>query len=122
MRKTPLTRMQEEFGSKEKLVDKIVDVVERGEEDKDSLRKRLLGASNTKLMHLLRIATEIKEMGGKEKLVETILAQRGRVKDQDYRARLLSWPPARLLDLHRAHARRPAPAPRTRGKKKGRAA
>jgi len=126
MKKTPLVRVNEEFGGKEKLVDTIVDVAERGDEDKAALRKRLLAASNTKLMRLLRIATEVKQIGGKEKLVDAILAQSNRAKDKDYRARLMVWSPGRLLDLHHARARTspPAPAPtrKTTGKKKGKAA
>ena len=124
MKKTPLTRVNEEFGGKDKLVDKIVDVAERGDEDKDALRKRLLAASNTKLMRLLGIATEVKQIGGKEKLIDAILAQEGRAKDKDYRARLMAWSPGRLLDLHHTRQRPPTPTKTTRttSKKKGKAA
>ena len=43
----PLARVKEEFGGKDKLVDKIVGVLDSGDESKDELRKRLLGVSNT---------------------------------------------------------------------------
>ena len=59
--KNPLARVKEEFGGKDKLVDKIVGVLETSEdESKDELRKRLLGVSNTKLIRLHSVATRTK--------------------------------------------------------------
>ena len=49
LKQSPLARVKEEFGGKDKLVDKIVGVLDSGDESKDELRKRLLGVSNTKL-------------------------------------------------------------------------
>jgi hypothetical protein len=114
MKKTPLTRVSDEFGGKEKLVDAIVDVVERGDEEKASLRKRLLAASNTKLMRLLQTAQEVKNLGGRDKLVDAVAEKQGKAKDKDFRTRLESYTIGRLLDMYRVGSRngRPAPAPK----------
>jgi len=103
---TPFQRVQQLHGGKEQLVDKITDVLERGEESKEDLKKRLQSSSNTKLLRLLEAATELKDrFGTREKLVDAILAKMGRAKDADFRTKLLAWTPARLLDLHRARER-----------------
>ena len=103
---TPFQRVQQLHGGKEQLVDKITDVLERGEESKEDLKKRLQSSSNTKLLRLLEAATELKDrFGTREKLVDAILAKMGRAKDADFRKKLLAWTPARLLDLHRSKER-----------------
>jgi len=103
--KSPFITVNEKHGSKEKLVDAIVGVLERGDEDKDALKKRLQTSSNSKLLRLLATATEVRErFGSKEKLVDAILKARGRQQDAAYRQRLLTYSPARLLDLHRPRA------------------
>ena len=103
---TPFQKVQQLHGGKEQLVDKITDVLERGEESKDDLKKRLQSSSNTKLLRLLETATELKDrFGTKEKLVDAILTKLGRKQDADYRKKLLAWSPGRLLDLHRAKER-----------------
>src|SRR5262249_45727520 len=101
MKKTPLTRVNDEFGGKGKLVDAIVDAVERGDEDKASLKKRLLAASNTKLMRLLQTAKQVKEVGGKAKLLDAVAERHGKAKDKDYRTRLEGYTIGRLLDMYR---------------------
>lgn len=100
--KTPLVQVNEQHGGKEKLVDKLLALLDRGEESKDEFRLRLLGASNTKLLRLFSVSTEIKEkFGSREKLVEALLGLMNRAKDADYREKLASYSPTRLLDLHR---------------------
>jgi hypothetical protein len=126
MKKTPLTKVNDEFGGKEKLVDAIVAVLERGDEDKDALRRRLLAASNTKLLRLHGVAAAVKEHGGKAKLIESILKLSNRSKDEGYKARLSAYTPARLLDIYgtmdRAQKRgSPTPAGKS-AKRKGKAA
>jgi hypothetical protein len=101
--KTPMQQIKEQHGGKEKLVDKLLGLLERGEEAKDELRARLLKASNTKLMRLFTTTNEIKDrFGDKEKLVDSILGLMNRVKDKDYRDKLLSLGTHRLLDLYRS--------------------
>ena len=62
-KKSPLARVKDEFGGKDKLVDKIVGVLDSGDESKDDLRKRLLGVANGKLIRLHSVATRIKDGG-----------------------------------------------------------
>ncbi len=103
---SPLQQVTEKHGGKEKLVDKLLGLVDRGEESKDDLRTRLLSASNAKLLRLFAVTTEMKEkFGSKEKLVDALLGLMNRVKDGDYREKLLSLAPTRLLDLYRSRHR-----------------
>lgn len=97
--KSPLAQVKDEFGGKDKLVDKIVGLLDGGDEPKDDLRRRLLGAANGKLIRLHRIATEVKQIGGKEKLAATAAGELGRSKDKDYVAKLETYSSGRLLDL-----------------------
>jgi hypothetical protein len=100
---SPLQQVTEKHGGKEKLVDKLLGIIERGEEAKDELRTRLLSASNSKLLRLFAVSTEMKEkFGGKDKLVDALLGLLNRAKDGDYREKLLSLSPTRLLDLYRS--------------------
>jgi hypothetical protein len=103
----PLQQVTEQHGGKEKLVDKLLGLVDRGEEPKDELRARLLSASNTKLLRLYAVTTEIKEkFGGKDKLVDAILGLMKRTRDGDYRDKLMSLSPTRLIDLYRSRQKR----------------
>ena len=95
----PLARVKEEFGGKDKLVDKIVGVLDSGDESKDELRKRLLGVSNTKLVRLFSVATRTKQAGGHDKLVATTADKLKRAKDKDYVAKLEEFSNGRLLDM-----------------------
>jgi hypothetical protein len=102
----PLARVKEEFGGKDKLVDKIVGVLDSGDESKDELRKRLLGVSNTKLIRLFSVATKTKQVGGHDKLVATTAEKLNRSKDKDYVAKLEDYSNGRLLDVLSAAERR----------------
>ena len=102
-KKTPLQQVTEQHGGKEKLVDKLVGMLnKREDESKDEFRRRLLAAPNTKLLKHFNVMTTVKDrFGGKDKLVDAILELMSRPKDKDYREKLLSYSPVRLLDLHR---------------------
>ena len=114
----PLARVKEEFGGKDKLVDKIVGVLDSGDESKDELRKRLLGVSNTKLIRLFSVATKTKQAGGHDKLVTSTAEKLNRAKDKDFVAKLDSYSDGRLLDvLGAAERRNGAAAPKTDGAK-----
>ena len=107
MSKTPLKRVTEEHGSKEALLDKVVAVLEHGDESKDEVKARLKGAANAKLLRLLDVGSAVKErFGSKDKLVDALLTLENHAKDKDYKTKLLGWSPARLLDRHDAVARR----------------
>jgi hypothetical protein len=98
--------VKEQFGGKDKLVDKIVGVLDSGDESKDELRKRLLGVSNTKLIRLFSVATKTKQAGGHDKLVTTTAEKLNRAKDKDYVAKLEDYSNGRLLDVLSAAERR----------------
>jgi hypothetical protein len=118
LKTSPLARVKEEFGGKDKLVDKIVGVLDSGDESKDELRKRLLGVSNTKLIRLFSVATKTKQAGGHDKLVATTAEKLNRAKDKDYVAKLESYSAGRLLDvLSSAERRSGAAVPKTDGAK-----
>jgi hypothetical protein len=99
VKKTPLARVKDEFGGKDKLVDKIVGVLDSGDESRDDLRKRLLGVSNTKLIRLHLVATKTKAAGGHDKLASETAEKLGRAKDKDYLAKLGTLSNGRLLDI-----------------------
>jgi hypothetical protein len=96
---SPLARVKEEFGGKDKLVDKLVGLVDAGEESKDDLRKRLLGAANKKLLRLHGVATKVKAQGGHDKLAAAAAASVGHGKDKDFVAKLESFSNGRLVDM-----------------------
>jgi hypothetical protein len=105
-KKAPLALVTEQFGGKDKLVDKLVGLLET-DQTKEDLRKKLLPVSNRKLLRLLRVATAVKEShGSREKLVAATAAALGRTKDKDYVAKLESLSTGRLLDLATTAERR----------------
>jgi len=99
LKKSPLSRVKDEFGGKDKLVDKIVGVLDAGDLSKDDLRKKLLGVANGKLIRLHAVATRTKEAGGHDKLAETIADKLKRSKDKDYVNKLGEYSNGRLLDM-----------------------
>lgn len=105
---SPLAIVKEKFGSKDKLVDKIVDLLAKdAEESKDDMRKRLLGVANQKLLHLHQVATTTQEKyGSHDKLVEATAGALGVSKDKDQVAKLGQYSDARLLDIERTARKR----------------
>ena len=102
--KSPLELVNEKFGGKDKLVDKLVGLLE-ADESKEDLRKRLLAVANKKLLRLHRVASTVKETyGSREKLVDAAIAARS--KDKDFRTRLESYSSSRLVDIARVSERR----------------
>jgi hypothetical protein len=102
-KKSPLQRTKDEFGSKEKLVDKLVSVlasIAKSDEDKEDLKGRLLAASNKKLLKLMEMGSTVKEKyGSVEKLAEAAAKALGRAKDAPYVAKLQALSPSKLLEL-----------------------
>jgi hypothetical protein len=99
LKKSPLERVKDEFGGKDKLVDKIVGVLDAGDLSKDELRKKLLGVANGKLIRLHSVATRTKQAGGHDKLVAATAEKLRHGKDKDYVAKLDGYSDAKLLDL-----------------------
>ena len=105
-KKTPLAQVNDTFGGKDKLVDKLVSFLE-SDEAKDEVRKRLLSVSNSKLLHLHEVASMVKEeYGSRDKLLDAAAQALGRAKDKDYKAKLESYSTAKLLDVTRIAERR----------------
>lgn len=105
--KSPLQTVNEAHGGKEKLVDKVMDLIEKGEEEASELRQRLLTASNKKLLRLLRISETIRQKyGSADKLAAVVANALGRAKDNDYVKKLGEYSPARLLDMAQALEKR----------------
>ena len=109
-KKSPLARTKDEHGTKEKLVDKLVTLlnqVTKVEGDKDELKARLLAASNKKLLKLFAMGSEIREkFGSVEKLAETTAGALGRAKDAPYVTKLKALSPGKLLDLFHSAEKR----------------
>jgi hypothetical protein len=102
--KSPLELVNEKFGGKDKLVDKLVGLLE-SDEPKEELRKRLLAVANGKLLRLHRVASTVKETyGSRDKLLDAAVA--ARAKDKDFRARMESFSSSRLVDIARIAERR----------------
>jgi hypothetical protein len=109
-KKSPLARQKDEHESKEKLVDRVISLlgsIAKSDEDKDSLKARLLAASNKKLLRLHDVSNEIKsKYGSVDKLVEAVGAALGRAKDAPYLAKLKTYTPSRLMELLKSAEKR----------------
>jgi hypothetical protein len=102
MKKAPLQKVKERFGSKEKLVDEILGLLKRGEGSKDELKNTLRTQSNSKLLTLHKRETHLRDLGGREKVTESILqARMGKEKkeDRDYRKHIENFSTGQLLTL-----------------------
>jgi hypothetical protein len=104
--KNPLALVNEKFGGKDKLVDKLVSLLE-SDESKDELRKKLLGAANKKLLRLHDIASVVKEKyGSRDKLLQAAADGQGRGKDKDFVAKLEGFSTPRLVDVAKVSERK----------------
>src|SRR3954462_5240199 len=104
--KSPLEEVNDKFGGKDKLVEKLVGLLE-SDEPKEELRKRLLAVANRKLLRLHGVASLVKEKyGSREKLLEQLATPTGRAKDKDYKTRLESFTTPRLVDAVKVAERR----------------
>lgn len=116
MAKSPLTLVKEKFGDKEKLVAALEQFT--GEDlwvNRTNQAKGLAHVSNTKLLRLHAVFTEVKEkFGTRAKLIDAILEIMKRSKDAGWRTRLEAYPVPRLYDLYKSTAKRAkgAPAPK----------
>lgn len=101
MKKAPLFLVKQQFGTKEKLVEAVRSLasndlwIDRANDDKG-----LDCVSNAKLLRLHALLTDVKSrFGSRERLVEAILAQQKRTRDEGYKTRLLRQSLPRLFDL-----------------------
>jgi hypothetical protein len=107
-KETPLQAVKRRFGTKEKLVDSIADVVRGASEEAAEAKERIKTLSNKKLLRLAEISQTMKDQygGSKDKLVEALSQSLGRAKDGDYVNKLRTFSTGRLLDMKRAADRR----------------
>jgi hypothetical protein len=109
-KKSPLARTKDEHESKEKLVDRLLGLlgsISKTDDDKESLKAKLLAASNKKLLRLHEVSNEIKsKYGSIDKLAEAVGTTLGRAKDAPFVDKLKSYSPARLLDLLKSAEKR----------------
>lgn len=99
-KKTPLQLVKDQYGSKDKLIDAVVALVDRDEgETEDEHRKRLKYVSNAKLLHLQAVAQVAHNLGGRDGMVDKVLAWKGQPKDNEYRDALKRLSLGRLVDL-----------------------
>ena len=104
--KSPLEEVNDKFGGKDKLVEKLVGLLE-SDEPKEELRKKLLAVANKKLLRLHGVASLVKEKyGSRDKLLEQLATSTGRAKDKDYRTRLETFTTPRLVDAVKIAERR----------------
>ena len=105
---TPLQAVKRLYQSKEKLIEKVVDVAREADEEKDEVVQRLSTVSNKKLLRLAEVGKVLKDRygGSKDKLVAAVTQAVGKAKDKDYVSRLSSYSAARLLDLAQSAERR----------------
>jgi len=95
---TPKQRVNSAFGSKEALVDEIMQLI--GESDGDA-KRRLMKVSNLRLMSHHRNATRmVNEFGSRDGVVSAILQLRfpKGPSDEHVEAKLRSYSPWRLMD------------------------
>lgn len=108
MKKTPLKRVNEEFGSKDKLVEELLVFIKRpADTTKDEMKKKLRAQSNRKLLMLLAREQAVKQTyGNRDKLIDAIVkAGMGKEKSEDkvYRRRLATLTTGQLLNLARRY-------------------
>ncbi len=121
--KSPLSVVKEKFGGKDKLVEKLVGLLPSEDLSKDALKKRLLGAANSKLLRLHGVATAVNETyGSQDKMVAAAAAAMGRTKDKDYVAKLSDFAVARLYDVTRVAEKRAKRAAAAKAKAPAKAA
>jgi hypothetical protein len=106
--KSPLSIVKERFQDKDGLLKAVRELttdelwVDRLDADKG-----LDSISNKKLLRLHTVLSEVKsKFGSRDKLVEAILSQEKRPKDDGYKSRLSRFSTPRLFDQYTAGAKR----------------
>ena len=98
---TPLHTVKNDFGSKEALVEKLVPLLDRQENENDGeFKERLLRVSNRKLLRLWEREQVLRDQyTNREALVDQIVEAKLGRSDSDFRARLLGMSTGRLLSM-----------------------
>ena len=97
--KSPLKRMKDEFGSKDKLVTEVLTALKQFASKEEGLEAKLKKQTNAKLFKLLASVKKAAEMGGKDAVVEAVLKQWSTSKkgDTNLKASLAKRPVTELL-------------------------
>jgi hypothetical protein len=99
-KETPVQAMKRLYGSKEKLIEQVVDVAKSAGEEASEVKDRLVAVSNQKLLRLAEVGKVIKDKyGSRDKLVVSLSSALGKAKDKDYVEKLKGYSPSRLLDM-----------------------
>lgn len=100
-KKSPLQQVRDEFGSKAKLAEKVLGILEADEnEDADDFKHRIETMSNRKLLRLHRAHERVQsEYGSKDALVEKIVLARFSGGNEDYQRKISGFTLPKLLDL-----------------------
>lgn len=107
MADSPMKLVNDKFGGRAKLVEQLAAMVDKqhGDASAESVKARLMGLSNQKLLRLFKVEQTVRErFGDREKLVAHLVDRRkkaGLTVDDAYRAKLDACSKARLLDLTR---------------------
>lgn len=106
--KSPLSIVKEKFQDKGALLKAFRELAtEDLWIDRVGQDKGLDAVSNKKLLRLHGVLSEVKtKFGTRAKLVEAILTQQNRAKDEGHKIGLSRFSTPRLLDLHRAGEKR----------------
>lgn len=98
--KSPHKTVQERFGSKDALIDKVVSTIEPMDgESTDEHKRRLRNVANAKLLHLVELGEKVEKLGGRDKIVARILELKKQTKDHEYADHLKTLSLGRLVDL-----------------------
>lgn len=98
---TPLQKVKNEFESKNKLIESILNLMESKE---SGVKKNLISTSNKKLLKLYYSLSEVKKkFGSRENLVKEILSIKfkDRKINEDYKNKLNSFSPKTLISIYR---------------------
>ncbi len=107
----PKAQLTTKHSSKESLVGSIIGSVVATGEDRDSVQKRLLKASNAQLLRLAGVVETVnKKFGSRDKLIDAITKATKSAKDKDFVAKLGTYSLPRLLDLATSKQRSAAAA------------
>ena len=100
---TPLHTVKEKFGSKAQLVDQLVGLVQRQDEESDAeLTERLMRVSNRKLITLHERENALKAgFGTREKLVSALVEKKLGRADADLESKIGQYSTGRLLSMSR---------------------
>lgn len=102
---SPLQIVRAQYGSKEKLAEKVLAILDQPEEEeKEAFQHRVHTMSNTKLLRLLQShETLTAKHGSREALVDKIVKARFPGGNGDYARKIGNYSIPRLLDLGRQH-------------------